>query len=161
MNLLNSKTRFAVEPDTGRLYDYGHGQAIDAKGMLDEGDGGFWDLAHVKALIEAGLHIDAAHYQDPMKRNAGAPAEPIEPIIVTKGKVVNPSAAEAPPPDPAAEAPVDQGNWKKRKRWHSHDRNPADGTKASNDETIPPIDETKPEENADEPTHDGTAEGAP
>jgi hypothetical protein len=59
MSLINSRTRFAVDSATGRVFCYLTSRYYDATGELKAPDG-TWDLAKVKELVLAGKGIEAA-----------------------------------------------------------------------------------------------------
>ena len=59
MNMINSKVRFAVCSETGRVFCYLTGRYHAATGFLESADGK-WDLAKVKSLILADQNIQSA-----------------------------------------------------------------------------------------------------
>lgn len=88
MGLINARARFALDDETGKLYDYKTSKYLDAEGVVD----GF-DLSLVKKLIATNQHIDLAIVEL-------APQAAIEAAIA-------PSPAPAPEPEPVAETPVE------------------------------------------------------
>lgn len=54
----NARVRFAIDDD-GSIYDYQNKRSYAPVGMLEDGDA-VWDLAKVKANIEAELFVDEA-----------------------------------------------------------------------------------------------------
>jgi hypothetical protein len=82
MGLINARPRFALDDETGNLYDYMTGKYLKPEGIVD----GF-DLALVAQLIAQGQHIDLAIVE-----------------LAPQAAVI---AAVTPAVDPAPDAPVE------------------------------------------------------
>jgi hypothetical protein len=73
MSLVNSKVRFAVDEEDGRVFCYLTGRYFLPTGILTAPDG-VWDLAKVKAAILAGDFIDGARIAPAVSPDAVAKA---------------------------------------------------------------------------------------
>jgi hypothetical protein len=112
MSLINAKTRFAVEEDTGKLFCYLTARHLEPTGIHEASDG-HWDLAKVKHAILNGLHIHTALVEPPpsedkvAQANADFSAAVEAEIAKRKAEQEAVDAAKgADPATPAPEAPA-------------------------------------------------------